>query len=126
MAITSSAPSATTSAAGPLVDELDPVVLGRRLRHLRKEAGLTLDQAAEAVGATGSHLSLIENGKREPRLSLLSRLAALHGSSVEDLLATEAPSRRAATRASDRATSTTSSIGTDSRGACASRTSPGP
>ncbi len=97
MAITSPAPSAISPTAATLAtDELDPVVLGRRLRHLRKEAGLTLDQAAEAVGATGSHLSLIENGKREPRLSLLSRLAALHGTSVEDLLVTEAPSRRAA------------------------------
>ncbi len=37
-----------------------------------------------------------------------------------------APSRRAATSASARATSTTSASGTDSRGACASRTSPGP
>ena len=37
-----------------------------------------------------------------------------------------APSRRAARSASARATSTTSASGTDSRGACASRTSPGP
>ncbi|MFC7401800.1 helix-turn-helix domain-containing protein [Citricoccus sp. GCM10030269] len=93
MVVTKSAESAHASSSATA---LDPVVLGRRLRHLRKKAGLTLEQAAEAVDATGSHLSLIENGNREPRLSLLSKLAGLHGTTVEDLLATEAPSRRAA------------------------------
>ncbi|WOO97381.1 helix-turn-helix domain-containing protein [Micrococcus terreus] len=74
----------------------DPVVLGRRLRHLRKQSGRTLDQLAAAVEATPSHLSLIENGKREPRISLLTRLASALGTTLEDLLSAEAPSRRAA------------------------------
>lgn len=71
-------------------------MLGRRLRHLRKQSGRTLDQLAEAVEATPSHLSLIENGKREPRISLLTRLAAALGTSLDDLLSAEAPTRRAA------------------------------
>lgn len=79
-----------------MAQDLDPVVLGRRLRHLRKSSGRTLDQIAEAVDATPSHLSLIENGKREPRLSLLTRLASALGTTLEDLLSDEAPSRRAA------------------------------
>ena len=75
-----------TSSGSETAPALDPVVLGRRLRHLRKQSGRTLDQLAEAVEATPSHLSLIENGKREPRISLLTRLAGALGTSVEDLL----------------------------------------
>ncbi|HAN85704.1 MAG TPA: XRE family transcriptional regulator, partial [Micrococcus luteus] len=38
---------------------VDAVALGRRVRHLRKQAGLTLDQLAERTGVSGSHLSLV-------------------------------------------------------------------
>ena len=41
------------------------------MRHFRTEAGLTLDQLGADVGVAASQLSLMENGKREPRLSLL-------------------------------------------------------
>ncbi|MDQ0798500.1 DNA-binding XRE family transcriptional regulator [Arthrobacter sp. SLBN-112] len=53
------------------VAELDVIALGRRVRHLRKQAGLTLDDLSAAVGTAPSQLSLIENGKREPKLTLL-------------------------------------------------------
>ncbi|MHA6523963.1 helix-turn-helix domain-containing protein [Tessaracoccus sp. G1721] len=72
----------------------DPFSLGRRLRHLRKERGLTLSQVAEASGLAPSQLSLIENGKREARLSHLQTLSRVYGATLEDL--TEpVPSRRA-------------------------------
>ena len=58
----------------------DLATLGQRIRHFRGERGLTLDQLGEAVGLAGSQLSLIENGKREPKLSTLDALAgALDG-----------------------------------------------
>ncbi|HAJ18299.1 MAG TPA: XRE family transcriptional regulator, partial [Microbacterium sp.] len=44
----------------------------------------------------GSQLSLIENGKREPKLSLLQAIAHATGLEVTDLLAAEPPNRRAA------------------------------
>ncbi len=53
--------------------------MGRRVRHLRKAAGLTLDDLSAAVGTAPSQLSLIENGKREPKLGLLQQLAAALG-----------------------------------------------
>ena len=53
----------------------DLVTLGQRLRHFRNAAGLTLDQLGERVGVAGSQLSLMENGRREPRVTLLSSLA---------------------------------------------------
>ncbi len=58
--------------------------------------GFTLDELGARVGIASSQLSLIENGKREPRLSLLQAVAAATGVDVSDLLSTEPPTRRAA------------------------------
>ena len=76
--------------------ELDVISLGRRLRYLRKQAGLTLDDVSAAVGTAPSQLSLIENGKREPKLGLLKQLAAALNVGIDQLLGAEPPSRRAA------------------------------
>ncbi len=70
--------------------------LGHRIRHYRTEAQLTLDQLGARVGIAGSQLSLIENGKREPKLSLLQEIAAETGVEVSELLSNEPPNRRAA------------------------------
>ena len=72
----------------------DPFSLGRRLRHLRKERGLTLAQVSEESRLAASQLSLMENGKREARLSQLQTLARVYGATLEDLTA-PVPSRRA-------------------------------
>ncbi len=74
----------------------DPLTIGRRLRHLRKAAGLTLSDVAEAAGISPSALSLFENGKREAKLSLLTTLAGVLGTDLGELLAVAPPSRRAA------------------------------
>src|SRR6185295_7438426 len=65
---------------------VDLVTLGQRLRHLRKSKGMTLEQLSEAVGRAPSQLSVIENGKREPKLSVLQAVAAALGVSLQDLL----------------------------------------
>jgi predicted transcriptional regulator/DNA-binding XRE family transcriptional regulator len=74
---------------------LDLAMFGQRLRHARRAKGLTLAELGEKVGRTPSVLSLIENGKREPRLSLVEQLAAALGVPVTELLRKQAPSRRA-------------------------------
>ena len=74
----------------------DLATLRHRIRHVRGERGFTLDQLGEAIGLAGSQLSLIENGKREPKLSTLDALAAALDVELAELLAREAPSRRAA------------------------------
>jgi len=74
----------------------DLVTLGQRIRHYRNGAGLTLDQLGERVGIAGSQLSLMENGHREPRLSLLSAIAGVVHVQVSDLLDDAPPSKRAA------------------------------
>lgn len=75
---------------------VDLVTLGRRVRHLRRARGLTLDQLSAAVGRAPSQLSMIENGHREPKLTLLHALAGALGVLLEDLLSSKPPSRRAA------------------------------
>lgn len=74
----------------------DLATLGQRIRHFRGQRGLTLDQLGERIGLAGSQLSLIENGKREPKLSTLDALAAALEVELAELLSREAPSRRAA------------------------------
>ncbi|WP_084106029.1 helix-turn-helix domain-containing protein [Demequina sp. NBRC 110056] len=74
----------------------DAVTLGRRIRHFRTQAGYTLDQLGERTGVAASQWSLIENGKREPRLSLLTDAAKALGVPVQELLEDAPPTERAA------------------------------
>lgn len=74
----------------------DLVTLGQRIRHFRGAAGLTLDQLGGRVGVAGSQLSLMENGRREPRVTLLTSIAEALGVTLADLLEESPPSKRAA------------------------------
>jgi predicted transcriptional regulator/transcriptional regulator with XRE-family HTH domain len=76
-------------------ETLDPLMFGHRLRHYRRQAGLTLEALGRAVKRPPSYLSQLENGHREPRLSTVSRLAAALGCRSADLLEATAPNRRA-------------------------------
>ncbi len=74
---------------------IDLVTFGQRLRHLRRARGLTLGELAERVGRAPSVLSLLENGRREPKLSLIDQLASALSVPVAELLSRQPPSRRA-------------------------------
>ena len=76
--------------------ELDSLMIGKRIRALRTERGLTLDELGAAVGRAASQISVLENGKREPRLSDLTAVARALGVTLDDLLSTAPPNRRAA------------------------------
>src|SRR6188768_355437 len=73
----------------------DLTTLGQRIRHYRTSGGLTLDQLGATVGIAGSQLSLMENGRREPRLSQLGEIAAALGQPVSVLLDDAPPTERA-------------------------------
>ncbi|MDD7930537.1 XRE family transcriptional regulator [Microbacterium thalli] len=75
---------------------IELATLGHRIRHHRLARGFTLDELGARVGVAGSQLSLIENGRREPKLSLLQAIASATGTDVADLLSPEPPNRRAA------------------------------
>ena len=60
----------------------------RRLKELRKRAGLTQEQFAERANMSYKYYQQIEIGKkRDLRLSTVERLALAHGISVSQLLA---------------------------------------
>lgn len=64
-----------------------PNVLGDKIRKLRKENGLTLDQLAELTGSSKSYIWELEN-KTPPRPSAekLSKIAEKLGTTIEFLL----------------------------------------
>jgi XRE family transcriptional regulator, fatty acid utilization regulator len=82
--------SSFTQSAG-----LDLALFGQRLRHARRARGLTLAELGARVGRAPSVLSLLENGRREPKLSLIEALAGALSVPAAELLRREPPSRRA-------------------------------
>lgn len=86
-------PSPTPTASNP---RIELKTLGHRIRHHRVAKNFTLDELGAVVGVAGSQLSLIENGKREPKLTLLQAIAEATDVTVNDLISSEPPNRRAA------------------------------
>jgi transcriptional regulator with XRE-family HTH domain len=63
---------------------------GARIRALRESRGLNLHELARLSGISASALSLIENGKRDLRVTSLYRIAEALRVSAGDLLDGEA------------------------------------
>ncbi|RZV42483.1 MAG: ImmA/IrrE family metallo-endopeptidase [Acidimicrobiia bacterium] len=78
-----------------MTNSLDSLIIGQQVRHHRKRRGLTLEGLGQLVGKPASYLSLLENGKREPRIALLNDIAHTLEVPVSSLLEAEAPTRRA-------------------------------
>src|SRR6266571_4873631 len=74
---------------------LDLATFGQRLRHLRRARNMTLAELGSRVGRAPSALSLLENGRREPKLSLIDSLAKALSVAPDELLRPQPPSRRA-------------------------------
>ena len=74
---------------------MDSLTIGRRIRQLRTERGMTLDELAGAVDRAPSQLSMIENGRREPKLTLLRAIARALGTTLDALLESEPLDERA-------------------------------
>lgn len=56
--------------------QLDGVMIGKRIKSVRKARGLTQEQLAERCGCTSTHISNIENGKIGISIELLYTLYA--------------------------------------------------
>ncbi len=76
--------SLTASDDGVMPDSL---TIGRRIRQLRTERGLTLDDLGVAIGRAASQVSVVENGKR------ISFVGNVHVVIVNDDPADKAPPR---------------------------------
>ncbi|WP_344753205.1 helix-turn-helix domain-containing protein [Leifsonella bigeumensis] len=75
---------------------LDALTIGKRIRSLRTQRGMTLDDLGAAIGRAASQVSVLENGKREPKVSDLQTVAKALSVPLAELLSAEAPSPRAA------------------------------
>lgn len=75
---------------------MDALTVGRRIRHFRKKRDLTLGELGDRAGLTPSMLSLVENGKREPKLSALAGIAKALDVEISDLVSADAPDERSA------------------------------
>jgi transcriptional regulator with XRE-family HTH domain len=64
----------------------DQVRLGNRVRERRRTLQITQERLATALGVTPQHISLIEQDKGSPSLTILPNLAAELGVSVDFLL----------------------------------------
>jgi transcriptional regulator with XRE-family HTH domain len=63
--------------------------IGQRIRFIRQDKGLSLNELAKKAGFAKSYLSQIENLKREPSISALSQVAHVLGVDVLFLLSGE-------------------------------------
>lgn len=61
--------------------------IGIRIRKLRQERGLTLDELAEASGVSRAMISRIERAEASPTASLLARICAALGRSLSAFFA---------------------------------------
>lgn len=57
-----------------------------RLQEARTKAGLSQRAVAKELGITDAAVCLWETGKNLPRAALLPKLAALYGTTVDELL----------------------------------------
>jgi transcriptional regulator with XRE-family HTH domain len=71
-----------------MTDELQAVLaaVGPRLRALRKQRGVTLEQLAESTEISVSTLSRLESGQRRPTLELLLPIARAHHVPLDELV----------------------------------------
>ena len=72
--------------------------VGRRIRAIRAEQSLNLDQLARLTGISAPALSLIETGKRDARLTTVAKIAAALRVSLSTLMDDTRPGPDAETK----------------------------
>ena len=65
---------------------IDYEELGKRIKHVREQKGISQDELGNFVWVNNVHISNIETGKKAPSIDLLIELANALGISTDDLL----------------------------------------
>ena len=65
---------------------MDMVAVGKRIKEARERGKLTQEELAEYVDISPSHISVIERGRKGPRLETVVRIANVLGVSADELL----------------------------------------
>ena len=91
MVIRSQRISGKTTMAAPISNEEQVFIteLGRRSTALRKDAGMTQTQVAQALNVSQQAVQAWEAGRRRIQISILPAVARLLAVSLEDLLGEE-------------------------------------
>ena len=55
-------------------------------KSARSEAGLTIKEAADAIGVTAQAVSLLENGKSNPTADNIVKMSEVYGCTTDELL----------------------------------------
>ncbi|HEX7880792.1 MAG TPA: XRE family transcriptional regulator [Candidatus Eisenbacteria bacterium] len=79
------------------------VALGRRIRQIRIEKGLTLKQIEARVGISATHVSEVERGRTSPTVGALARIAEALGVRPSHLIDFPIGRHRTVTREGKRA-----------------------
>ena len=82
--------------------EATPPDVGRRIRELREQRGLSLRLLAERSGLSLNAISLIERGQSSPTVSTLHRLAAALGVRIVDFFGPPEEAKAVLVRANQR------------------------
>ncbi len=59
--------------------------LGKHIKALRQEKGITQEQLAELLSISRTHMGHIEQGRKSPSLDLLEKIAKKLGVKVKDI-----------------------------------------
>ncbi len=70
----------------PLLDDINPVVLGKVLRIIRITANIKKTVLAQQLGVDRATVFLIEKGERLPSLSYIYRFASIFEMTVDSIL----------------------------------------
>lgn len=62
------------------------MTVGQKIKQIRKDKGLQQKSVAAEVGLDQSNYNKIENGRREPSVEVLQKLAVIFGVTVDELL----------------------------------------
>lgn len=89
--------------------------VGTKIRYTRRLRGLTLKEVADAADCSESLLSKIENGRADPSLKMLQRLASALGLTIGQLFAQDDNEENVVMRAATRVSFETGLNGTRSR-----------
>ena len=72
-----------------ILDQLDPKVLGQKLKQARTARGLRQEDVAKKLGIVRTTLVAIEQGSRRVTAHELAEMSALYGRPVSEWLAEE-------------------------------------
>ena len=68
-----------------MYETVDGIRIGKRIKELRTERGLTVDALAKELGTSFSAITMYECGQRIPRDEIKIRIAEFFGVSIESI-----------------------------------------